>query len=1168
MATAGPSDLNVALRVQADLGTAHAEVTKLRSGLSDLAQQSTAAGAATQKQAQAIDASTAAFQQQSRAVAAAAAANRELQARGEQFIAGLRDQVATISKSADDLLRYRAAQAGVAQQAAPLILQLQNQRAALLANAEAAQREAQAQREATAAKRQSQAAQDSFLQGLRDQAALQGKSTADALRYRAAQLGVSNSAEQYIRQLERSTKQTNALGQTSAQTANAMRMLPAQITDITVGLATGQSPLMVLLQQGGQLKDMFGGIRPAAAAVGQSFLGMLTPTNLAVAAFAAMAAATFAVDKRMQELRNLQTMFTATGRAMDTTAIEQLVNKISDLPGVSREAATKTVTEFAQVRQIGPAILEPLTLLVADFAAATGTEVPAAASKLAKSFADPARGAKALDDQLNLLGAEQLVTIQRMSELGDTAGAQRVLLDALTGSVQGLASRGLTPLGAKMDELKKGWEGLTQRFSDPSFWEKPLDFARSTVQELSAIVDFLNRIQGFVPGMRAGGKTGAASQLEDLQSQLDQRLARGPINSIATAAFEKGNQRLREQIALLQSGVVEEKRFAAAAADRTRAAQAEKDAEEAKKDLLERTKGYAAQADQVKKVRAEIKELNAELAKEKASGRGDSAVAAALTSRITGAEKKLADLTKPKGGTPVENAFQQQRQSLTQQLAESQQELKNAQAGVATSQDQATAKLEAWLSVNKNALKLNDDQVKTLRELAKETDAAAKATKDLQDAKTRRERITAGMADVDTALARATGNGVDQAVSRAEDQFRKLRADLAIEGDFAGLIKVDRLIDIERAKAQFQELSNEAQRIFSRQSTTEQGIQSEVIAGLTPEYEAREKLLALHVQTADAVAKLIPEMERLAQLEGMPPELLDKVTQFKTQVNGLKVAADEFRTSMGDAFTSGLADALNGIANGTKTVREGLRGLINDIGNALGQWASKKLAERAGGALMSLLPGGGAKDQGAGLASGAAAVTTSAGAMAAAGQSLVVGAGAVNAAAASLAAAAGTSAASGAASSAASSGSFWSSILGLFGFSSGGWTGPGGKYQPAGIVHADEFVTRQEVTRQPGALAFLNAFNRDGMAALRGWRGYASGGRVMPASTGVPAAATYQPASMPTPIIKGGGTDLGIYQYIDKDDLMQALASSRHFEKAVVTVAGTNGTTIRRSWGS
>lgn len=75
-----------------------------------------------------------------------------------------------------------------------------------------------------------------------------------------------------------------------------------------------------------------------------------------------------------------------------------------------------------------------------------------------------------------------------------------------------------------------------------------------------------------------------------------------------------------------------------------------------------------------------------------------------------------------------------------------------------------------------------------------------------------------------------------------------------------------------------------------------------------------------------------------------------------------------------------------------------------------------------------------------------------------------------------------------------SSGGFWGSITsaiggffrGIFGFSGGGYTGPGGKYQPAGLVHAGEFVINAESTRKLG-LDFLNRLN-----------GYADGGYVAP----------------------------------------------------------------------
>ena len=52
---------------------------------------------------------------------------------------------------------------------------------------------------------------------------------------------------------------------------------------------------------------------------------------------------------------------------------------------------------------------------------------------------------------------------------------------------------------------------------------------------------------------------------------------------------------------------------------------------------------------------------------------------------------------------------------------------------------------------------------------------------------------------------------------------------------------------------------------------------------------------------------------------------------------------------------------------------------------------------------------------------------------------------------------------------------------------------PGGKFQPAGIVHAGEFVTRSEILRQRGASTFLERFNRFGMSVLPG---FADGGLV------------------------------------------------------------------------
>lgn len=66
----------------------------------------------------------------------------------------------------------------------------------------------------------------------------------------------------------------------------------------------------------------------------------------------------------------------------------------------------------------------------------------------------------------------------------------------------------------------------------------------------------------------------------------------------------------------------------------------------------------------------------------------------------------------------------------------------------------------------------------------------------------------------------------------------------------------------------------------------------------------------------------------------------------------------------------------------------------------------------------------------------------------------------------------------------------WISSLGSFlkGKSDGGYTGDGGKYDPAGIVHRGEWVVPQEVVKKPGMLNFLSQ--------LTYGKGYADGGLV------------------------------------------------------------------------
>ncbi|MBF7144133.1 MULTISPECIES: phage tail tape measure protein [Pseudomonas] len=122
-------------------------------------------------------------------------------------------------------------------------------------------------------------------------------------------------------------------------------------------------------------------------------------------------------------------------------------------------------------------------------------------------------------------------------------------------------------------------------------------------------------------------------------------------------------------------------------------------------------------------------------------------------------------------------------------------------------------------------------------------------------------------------------------------------------------------------------------------------------------------------------------------------------------------------------------------------------------------------------------------------------------------------------------------------------GSAFSSWLGN-GMSSGGYTGDGGKYDPAGVVHGGEFVLRKEVVSQPGMRNYLEGLNA---------KGYADGGYVDTAPLPI---ASRSPS-------RGGG-DINVTVQITSDGA--ASATSNTDNAAINEWASQQGKVIEASW--
>lgn len=93
---------------------------------------------------------------------------------------------------------------------------------------------------------------------------------ADTFREYSARIDASR---QKLGDFDEGLKKTGA---SSKQTEAALRQLPSQFTDIFTSLVGGQNPLLVLIQQGGQIKDSFGGVGATFDALGAKIKSLFT----------------------------------------------------------------------------------------------------------------------------------------------------------------------------------------------------------------------------------------------------------------------------------------------------------------------------------------------------------------------------------------------------------------------------------------------------------------------------------------------------------------------------------------------------------------------------------------------------------------------------------------------------------------------------------------------------------------------------------------------------------------------------------------------------------------------------------------------------------------------------------------------------------------------------
>lgn len=134
------------------------------------------------------------------------------------------------------------------------------------------------------------------------------------------------------------TEQMSRSGKTARETAAAWRLLPAQMTDIVTSLASGQPAWLVAIQQGGQIKDSFGGVGPMF----RELASAVTVGRVAMAGAAAGAGAlALAYLQAQRENRAFVQALVLTNNAAGSTAekLATMAEQVSNVVGTEGKAA-------------------------------------------------------------------------------------------------------------------------------------------------------------------------------------------------------------------------------------------------------------------------------------------------------------------------------------------------------------------------------------------------------------------------------------------------------------------------------------------------------------------------------------------------------------------------------------------------------------------------------------------------------------------------------------------------------------------------------------------------------------------------------------------------------------------------------------------------------------
>lgn len=316
-------------------------------------------------------------------------------------------------------------------------------------------------------------------------------------------------------ELAKGTTQFNKYGISAKQNAAALRQVPAQLTDIIVGLQGGQAPLTVLLQQGGQLRDVFGGVVPAVRALGGAVLNLVNPYTVAAGAVVGLLAA---YNQGSKEADTFAKALILTGNASGTTVgqLTAMAQRIDGIVGTQAQASA-ALAEFAANGEIAGDNLERFATVAIRAEKLTGQAVKETVKQFAELGRSPVDAAIKLNETTRFLTQslyEQIRALENQGRIAEAAAvAQQGYADALDGRLDQVAQR--------LGYVERGWSAIKNGAAEA--WDAMLNVGRADTLE-DRLISAQQRLARELETNQGAGRaprTVNQARVQEIQSEIE-----------------------------------------------------------------------------------------------------------------------------------------------------------------------------------------------------------------------------------------------------------------------------------------------------------------------------------------------------------------------------------------------------------------------------------------------------------------------------------------------------------------------------------------------------------------------------------------------------------------------------------------------------------------------